>query len=105
MRVHEDRSEAELYRLSDLADYEVADRDPDVRGWDVVSADKKLIGKVDELIVDPDAMKVRYLDILIKEDIYEAGTDNRHLLIPIGAAQLDSKYDIVKVNDIETITL
>ncbi|HSD63239.1 MAG TPA: PRC-barrel domain-containing protein, partial [Ignavibacteriaceae bacterium] len=63
MRVHKNERETELYRLSDLADYEVADRDPDVRGWEVVSADKK-VGTVDELIVDPDDMKVRYLDIL-----------------------------------------
>lgn len=105
MRDGENKFGRGLYRLTELADYEVADRNPDVRGWNVISADNKTIGKVDELIVDLDAMKVRYLDIIINKDINDAGTENRHLLIPIGAAQLDDKDDIVRVNDIETVTL
>jgi len=105
MRDDTKRLEPGLYRLTELPDYEVADRDPDVRGWNVLSADKKFIGKVDELIVDLDALKVRYLDVNINKEINEAGTDNRHLLIPIGAAELDGRDDIVRVNNIETITL
>ncbi len=105
MSADEKRLEPGLYRLSELNDYEVADRDPDVRGWNVLSSDRKLIGKVNELIVDLDAMKVRYLDVNINNEISDAGTDERHLLIPIGAAELDIRHDRVSVNDIETVTL
>ncbi len=105
MSSDEKRLEPGLYRLSELTDYEVADRDPDVRGWNVVSADKKIIGKVNEMIVDLDAMKVRYLDVNINDEISDVGTDERHLLIPIGAAELESRDDVVRVGDIETVTL
>ena len=105
MSPDEKRLEPGLYRLSELIDYEVADRDPDVRGWKVLSVDQKLIGKVNELIVDLDAMKVRYLDVNVNKEISDAGTYDRHLLIPIGAAELDKKDDVVKLNDIETVTL
>jgi len=105
MSPDEKRLEPGLYRLSELTDYEVADRDPDVRGWNVMSSDRKLIGKVNEMIVDLDAMKVRYLDVNIDNEISDIGTDERNLLIPIGAAELDVKDDIVRVNDIETVTL
>ncbi len=105
MSSDEKRLEPGLYRLSELSDYEVADRDPDVRGWNVMSSDRKPIGKVNEMIVDLDAMKVRYLDININNEISDLGTDERHLLIPIGAAELDVKDDMVRVNDIETVTL
>ncbi len=105
MSPDEKRLEPGLYRLSELKDYEVADRDPDVRGWKVLSVDQKLIGKVNELIVDLDAMKVRYLDVNIDKEISDAGTNDRHLLIPIGAAELDKRDDMVKLNDIETVTL
>ncbi len=105
MSSDEKRLEPGLYRLSDLTDYEVADNDPDVRGWNVLSADRKMIGKVNEMIVDLDAMKVRYLDVIINNEISDAGTNERQLLIPIGAAELDEKDDIVRVNDIETVTL
>lgn len=105
MSSDEKRLEPGLYRLSELTDYEVADRDPDVRGWNVFSSDQRQIGKVNELIVDLDAMKVRYLDITVNNEISDIGTDERHLLIPIGAAELHVKDDQVRVNDIETVTL
>ena len=55
-------SNASLARLSD-ADYEVAQGEPDVRGWDVVLGSDDVVGKVDDLINDRSAGKVRYLDV------------------------------------------
>jgi hypothetical protein len=94
----------ELFRLNDLTDYEVADSDPDVRGWEVISGDKKIIGKVDELIVDLAEMKVRYLDIFLDKNI-NGDERERHLLLPVGAASLDEKKDTVYIDSIETVTL
>jgi photosynthetic reaction center H subunit len=95
--------EGKLYKLGELKDYEVADDDPDVRGWKVITADNKTIGKVEELIVDMDAMKVRYLDIRVNDDI--SGVDDQHMLIPIGAAAIDEKKDVIRAGSIETVTL
>jgi sporulation protein YlmC with PRC-barrel domain len=93
-----------LFRLNDLNDYEVADRDPDVRGWLVYSAEGIKFGKIVELIVDPDAMKVRYLDIEVDEGV-EGVTDERRLLVPIGVASVDEKDDKVFIRTIQTVSL
>ena len=44
-------SEQKLFYLSELPDYKVASEYPDVRGWDIKDAAKKLIGKVDNMLV------------------------------------------------------
>lgn len=59
----DDDNKKHLYALNELDDYEVDDDDPDVRGWDVLDENGKKMGKVEELIVDPQQMKVRYLVI------------------------------------------
>jgi uncharacterized protein (TIGR02271 family) len=86
--------------LSDLNDFKVADNDPDVRGWDVISADGRKIGEVEDLIVDTSAMKVRYLDVDVDKD-YRADKNHR-ILIPIGQAQLHQREDHVHVNSLSS---
>jgi uncharacterized protein (TIGR02271 family) len=89
---HRDR----IAQLSDLDNYEVADNDPDVRGWDVISADGTKIGEVEDLVVDTTAMKVRYLDVEVEKD-YRAD-DNHRILIPVGHARLHQDEDHVHVD-------
>jgi uncharacterized protein (TIGR02271 family) len=85
---------AHLCRLDDLDDFTVADGDPDVRGWDVRTADGRKAGKVDDLVVDTNAMQVRYLDVELDRD--ELSLDNdRHVLVPIANARLDDDNDDV----------
>ncbi|HEX6940192.1 MAG TPA: DUF2382 domain-containing protein [Longimicrobiales bacterium] len=87
--------------LDDLEDFEVAEGEPDVRGWEVLSADGERIGEVDQLLVDTTAMKVRYLDVDLENDVI--GTDeDRHTLIPIGFARLDEDNDQVFVDNLRT---
>jgi uncharacterized protein (TIGR02271 family) len=93
--MREDRSR--VVPLSDLKDIEVSDRDPDVRGWDVISADGRKIGEVDDLLVDTSAMKVRYLDVELDKE--HRGTDReRHILVPVGHARLNEDDDRVLVS-------
>jgi hypothetical protein len=49
-------------------DFAVADGEPDVRGWDVVTTDQRTIGKVDDLLADPAALKVKYLTVDLDTD-------------------------------------
>jgi photosynthetic reaction center H subunit len=86
-----------LMRLEDTKDLEVADGDPDVRGWKVKGDGDRDLGKVDDLIVDPDAMKVRYLLIKLDKDVAE-NNDERHVLIPVGIARLFEDTDDVRLN-------
>ncbi|WP_062543697.1 PRC-barrel domain-containing protein [Rufibacter tibetensis] len=88
---------ARLAPLHDLKDFKVANNNMDVRGWEVIGSDGKRIGKVDDLIVDRELMKVRYLDIDVDKEHVLVDTDPRHILIPIGAAQLDDDSDQVFV--------
>lgn len=90
--------------LDQLDDFEIADGDPDVRGWTVLSADGRKIGEVDTLLVDTTAMKVRYLDVDM-DDEFLAGDDERHILIPIGYARLDSEDDRIFVDSLDSARL
>jgi photosynthetic reaction center H subunit len=90
-----------LYRLEDLDDYKVAEGDPDVRNWDVLDKNHKKIGKVDELIIDRTAMKVRYLDVIVKSDLLYETDEDQHILIPIGAARINEHKDDIVVDDFE----
>jgi hypothetical protein len=88
-----------LMLLSDLKDLRVSKDDPDIRGWDVVTADKKKMGKVHELVIDTIDMKVRYLDIDVDGKILEI-KGSSHVLIPIAGAQLDDEDNRVYLTDI-----
>lgn len=94
-----------LVPLHDLTDFKVANHNLDVRGWEVIGADGKRIGKVDDLIVDSELMKVRYLDVDVDKNLLLPDTDLRHLLLPIGAAHLDDDSDQVFATGINEASL
>jgi uncharacterized protein (TIGR02271 family) len=66
--------------MNQLSGYKVADGEPDIRGWDVVASDGRRLGRVDDLLVDTQANKVRYVDV---------DGEGRHVTIPIGYATLE----------------
>jgi hypothetical protein len=83
-------------RLQELrgSGYEVAKGQPDIRGWEVRDASGQLIGKVSELIFDGRANKVRYMIINVN-DSKELQLEKRTVMVPIGLAVLEHKYDDV----------
>jgi len=85
-----------LRRLRDLTDFEVADGNPDVRGWAVRGGDGRALGVVHELLVEPEALKVRYLDVEL-DARFQISSHENHILLPIGAASLDAEDDNVFV--------
>jgi len=91
-----------LVRLSD-ANYDVAPGEPDVRGWEVCLGNEK-IGEVDDLIIDPSAGKVRYLDVDLDRDALNLEND-RHVLVPISGAQLDTDEEEVVLSGMSRQTL
>ncbi len=54
-----------LFYLNELSDYKVASDDPDVRGWKVKDSDNRVIGKVDNLLVNKNTERVVYLDVVL----------------------------------------
>lgn len=60
---------------------------PNPRGWNVFGADNERVGKVEELLVDPDLMRVRYLVVDVASDLYLLRED-RHVVVPIEHVEL-----------------
>jgi len=83
-----------LIPLSDAHDLKVAEGNEDVRGWEIRTQNGERVGEVKDLIVDPNAMRTRYLDAELDVDV--AG-GSRRVLIPVGAARLEENDDVVIV--------
>ncbi len=96
---HDARSNttAALMHLSDMDDFEIADGEPDIRGWDIKSMDGRTIGEVDDLLVDTELMKVRYVEMKLHDDLVHDDA-HKHAVLPIGTARLDDNEDEVIVN-------
>ena len=84
--------------LDELDGFEVAEGDPDVRGWQVCGADGSRIGEVDELLVDTESLKVRYLDVGLDDS---PPSQDRHILIPVGLARLHESDDRILVDELD----
>lgn len=102
-----------LYYINELSDYKIADGYPDVRGWDVKDIDNRVIGKVDNLLVNKESQRVVYIDVEVDKSIIDAKHDpygrpshtdvrefvnkdgENHIIIPIGLVDLNEDSDYV----------
>ncbi|KAA3436933.1 DUF2382 domain-containing protein [Rufibacter hautae] len=75
------------------SDYEIADNQPNIKGWTVKDSSGQTIGEVDELIFDVQARKVRYMVVDLEGNVLDL--DTRDVLVPIGIAQLEDDSDNV----------
>jgi sporulation protein YlmC with PRC-barrel domain len=82
--------------LGEVDDFKVAEGYPDVRGWRVHATDGTEVGKVHELLVDLDSLRTRYLDVRLTTEV-AAAPEDRDVLVPIGAANIDNDHDIVTI--------
>jgi sporulation protein YlmC with PRC-barrel domain len=84
----DDDRELELRRMESLdEEYQIAGTDP--RGWSVVTADGEKVGEVSELLMDPGAMKARFLDVSVDEKKLELERVDRHILLPANRVRLE----------------
>jgi photosynthetic reaction center H subunit len=89
-----------LAQLSDLGDHTTPGDRPDIRGWEVKTAASlgdRMIGRVEDLVVDLDAMKVRYLLVSLDKDAVATSRDRR-ILVPIGVGRLAANADHVRLD-------
>src|SRR4029079_4905873 len=82
----------------DRSDFEIVNGEPDIRGWDVKNSAGQKIGEVEELIIDAQQKKVRYM--VVDLDDNELKLDHRKVLMPIGLAELHKKDDDVIISDV-----
>lgn len=91
-----------LVPLNETAEFQVAPQAPDVRGWPAVLPDGTSVGTVTDLIVDRAVGRVRYVEVALSDAPDGA---ERHVLVPIGTAQMDSTRDLVIVPAATLITV
>jgi len=89
-----------LALLSSLPHYELAEGEPDVRGWPLISAEGATAGTVADLLVEPAALRARYLVVRRRS--------GRPALVPTGYAELDPDERAVatpalRADDIEAL--
>jgi PRC-barrel domain len=85
------RDAEQLVPLKDLGSWDVAEGEPDIRGWEVRTVGGRDLGKVTELLVDPDAGEVVMLDVDL------AGSD-RHALVPLRIVEIDRRRRLVRMD-------
>jgi hypothetical protein len=83
----------------DRSDFEIVKGEPDIRGWDVKNRSEQKIGEIEELIVDAQQKKIRYM--VVDLDDNELKLDHRKVLIPIGLAELHEKNDDVILPNVQ----
>lgn len=102
-----DRSSADttgaLVHTRDLDKFELPKGEPDPRGWDVRGTDDTKIGKVEDLLFDTQARRIRYIEVALAGDIAQTIARD-YVLIPIGQARLDDDDDDVII-DLSTVDL
>lgn len=74
--------ESRIVPLSEAKEFKLQKGSPDLRGWNVFGSDGERVGVVSQLLVDPTALKVRYVDVDVHEDLYRL-RDDRHVLVPL----------------------
>ena|SRR5690348_4494544 len=85
------RDAERLVRLSDLGSWDVAEGEPDIRGWEVRTVGGRELGKIKELLVDPEAGEVIMMDVDL------SGSD-RHAMVPLRIVEIDRARRVVRMD-------
>lgn len=88
---------SKLVPLRQARDFRLPKTAPNVRGWSVFGEDHERIGTVEDMLVDPEAMKVAYLDVDVSDDLFLLRED-RHVVIPMEAVELRERGEDVWVH-------
>ncbi|MFL5577405.1 MAG: PRC-barrel domain-containing protein [Gemmatimonadaceae bacterium] len=83
-----------LIPMRELDDYEVADGEPDIRGWRVFTSSGRELGRIEDLLVDTASDEVVMLDVDLRRN-------DRHTLAPIRAAWIDREHERVIIDSRE----
>jgi sporulation protein YlmC with PRC-barrel domain len=83
----------------DQSDFEIIKGEPDIRGWDVRNSRGQKIGEVEELIIDAQQKKVRYM--IVDLDDNELKLTHRKVILPIGLAELHKDDDDVILPNVD----
>lgn len=94
------RDNNNTHHLEELnhSDYKIAENQPNIDDWKIYNSTENKVGKVEDLLFDKKALKVRYIVTNLKKgDLLD---EDKKVLIPIGQARLDRKNKNVLVPNI-----
>ena len=77
-----------LVPLDHMRGFDIADGEPDIRGWDVRTVNGRELGEVDDLLIDPDRREVVMLEVELRDG-------GMHAEVPIRSVQLDRDRKLV----------
>lgn len=97
---HTHHNDTPLQSLNNLKHYHVAEDSHDIRGWKVVGRKNDTIGVVDDLIVDPDRGKARYVTITTDKNIFADNTQ-RKILVPVGRTKVENDHKALMVDSLD----
>ncbi|HET7464125.1 MAG TPA: PRC-barrel domain-containing protein [Longimicrobium sp.] len=83
--------------LKDARDFRLPKGAPNLKGWTVYGADNEKVGTVTQMLVDTVAMKVKYLDVDVDDDLFGM-VDDRHVVVPLEYAELRERSQDVWVS-------
>ncbi|RYY95083.1 MAG: PRC-barrel domain containing protein [Chitinophagaceae bacterium] len=88
-------------RLQELrgSDFEMAKGQPNIIGWQVMDGSGHKLGKVQELIIDTSAQRVRYMVVALTDNKV-LQIEKRTVMVPIGFAQLHAADDCVLLHGV-----
>lgn len=114
-----EKDKKHLYNLDELTDYKVASGYHNVKGWPVKDRDNRVIGKVDDLLVNLESERVVYLDVEVDKTIIDARYDpyrrpgnpnvrefvnkdgENHIIIPIGLVDINDEHHYVYTDTVD----
>lgn len=76
--------------LADAKGFKLQKGAPDLRGWNVFGSDGERVGTVDHMLVDPAALKIRYISVDLHDDLFVL-KDDRRVLIPLEQVDLKER--------------
>jgi sporulation protein YlmC with PRC-barrel domain len=82
-----DSGEHRIVPLSEARDFRLSRGAPDPRGWTVFAGDNERVGVVKDMLVDPVAMKIRFISVDLADDLFNLRED-RHVLVPMETVEL-----------------
>ncbi|WP_407431342.1 PRC-barrel domain-containing protein [Arcticibacter sp.] len=93
MEAHDENVKSNHLQELGGSDFEIADGQPNIKGWEVLGPGGQDLGEVAELLFDEGSRKVRYLVLDLAEN--EWNLEEREVLVPIGLAEIDVERDEV----------
>ncbi len=83
---HHGQEHSDMAPLRELRDWQVAEGDPDIRGWEVVDTEEHKVGQIEDLIIDRRTGEASFAQIGYGGNL---GIGEKHTLIPIDELRLD----------------